>query len=171
MFKIFKKNLTGFTLIELLIAVAILGLISTALVGIFIQALKSQEASERMQNLQTDTRFLLERISQVARMGTLNYGADGYNGNAVPGGIVYLIAQDGEKLILEKSGDSILLNGSTNITPSNLKVDSLNFYPYPENPTDKEQRRVEMRIKVFDKDQKANMVLNLIVTSRVYDQW
>lgn len=70
-FKNFKA--AGYTLLETLVATGIAAIVITSAIGVTGNAYRSQRKVQFAQDFYSESRFLMERISQIARNNTLDY--------------------------------------------------------------------------------------------------
>ena len=68
----------GFTLIEILVAIALSGIIITALLGVFFSFIENQASSQDQRNALESIRFMLADISHDVSFGK-NYRCDTTN--------------------------------------------------------------------------------------------
>jgi len=82
-----KQNQKGFTLIETLVSLFIFGMMSVALVNIFVGALNSQTRILQNQDLMSQTSYVLERMGKIIRMAEKDVA-----GTCAPAGESYLVS-------------------------------------------------------------------------------
>lgn len=66
-------NRKGFTLVEMLVAVSIFSVVVTASTDVFIRAQRSNRQASALEKVQDTTRFILTRIAQDIRTGSIDY--------------------------------------------------------------------------------------------------
>lgn len=73
--KIFQKkvNRSGFTLLETLVATGIAAIVITSAIGVTGNIYRSQRKVQFAQDFYSESRFMMERISQITRNNTLDY--------------------------------------------------------------------------------------------------
>lgn len=69
----FTKNNGGFTVMEIVVALGIFGIAATVALGIYVQANKAQKKVSNSQKVSTEIRFVMEVISKEIRLGTVDY--------------------------------------------------------------------------------------------------
>ena len=177
-----KKRLQAFTLIELLVAVAIFSVAVGISAEAFVNVSRMLKRAEVVYNLQQDSRFVLEKLAQEMRVGTIDYSQQTVFRGAAS---LYLLNSSNEsvnfvwqnnKLYLAKAGQF----GLTNITPQNLKIVNLGFFVAPEqdplNMASPMQPRVTLMMKTIQADteklaeQAVELNIQTTVSSRVYRQ-
>ncbi len=95
-----NQNLRGFTLIETLVSLFIFGMMSVALVNIFVGALNSQTRILQNQDLMNQSSYTLEYMGKVIRMAERDT-----TGNCAPTGESYKV-ENGIKSITFLAYDS-----------------------------------------------------------------
>ena len=105
-------NNKGFTLIEILVAMAVFGLVITAITGIFVSIANAQRKAAALQSTQEASRFMLESMAKEIRMSVLNSYSSSY---------VDITNSDGERFNYEFSGGQLYRKGQP-ISPDNIEI-------------------------------------------------
>lgn len=121
---------SGFSLLELLIYIAILAVMMTVVVGIFISLNKGRGASEARGEVNSNIRFAVEKISQDLRSATSSAAITSPNSTSTPTGILTIII--GSDTISYATTTDNKLQRSKNgvpetVTSDAVKINSLSF--------------------------------------------
>jgi len=121
------KNTSGFTLIEILVTVGILGLMMTALVGIFLNSMRANARMELRQRVDESGNWAIEQINRKVRASVsvedFVNTCDGIGTNSLN-----LIDSEENVRALTCSSGQIFFGGEA-LTPSDLSVDCLGGFP------------------------------------------
>ena len=139
------KNNSGFTLIEMLVTVGILGLMMTALVGIFLNSMRANARMELRQRVDESGNWAIEQINRRVRASVSvkdfvdvcdDVGMNSLN----------LIDSEGNVRALTCSSNQIFFDGEV-LTPGDLNADcSLGFVKCS---SDDQRRVVEVTFGLF----------------------
>jgi len=126
-----NKKIAGFTLIELLVAMTAFSLIVIAMTGIATSVIKSQRKAFALQNVQENTRYIIESMSKEIRMSTINSSSSNNTD------ILSITNSKGEEVDYEFVSNRIRrsVNGGVweYISPSNVDLTGY-FYIRKNNP-------------------------------------
>jgi prepilin-type N-terminal cleavage/methylation domain-containing protein len=163
-----NSNLKGFTLVETLVSLFIFGMMSVALVNIFVSGTNTQGRILKNQELMNQSSYALERMSKAIRMATVDATGDcvgtagenyGLGSNAI-----YFLSFDSKlndylcrEFLLEdnvikerRSADTTRASLATaqDLTATSVKVDDLTFNVTGDTVGDLYQPRVTIMVKM-----------------------
>lgn len=157
-----KEN--GLTMIELTVAVGIFGLIISMVSAIFVLSLQSQRRISAFQNIQDNSRFILESMSREIRTGKNFTSASGSLSftNAKGESVIYRLNNN----TVEKSSNGGITYLS--ITGSEVNIDYLNFYLMGQPAGDRLQPRITITIGVTSSvgNKSANLKNQITISER-----
>lgn len=168
----------GFTLVESLVAVAVFAVVTTAIVGLFLEILRLDQKSRAVRLVEQNTRFLSEFITREIRNGVLDY--DAYGGSlATSVSTLNLLNKEGEREAISLMGTApnrVLLtigSSSSQITSADVGVSNLFFYINPQDPLANVQPRVTFTFTMSSNlggrpEEQAQLIYQSTVSLRDY---
>jgi prepilin-type N-terminal cleavage/methylation domain-containing protein len=98
-------NQNGFTFVEMIVSIAVFSLTLLAVSDIFLRAQQAQRTSAALESLQADGRFVINKISQEIRGGSIDYGyyTEANLSLASSVATLALVSSDGRKLRFSSS--------------------------------------------------------------------
>ena len=159
----------GLTLIEMLIVFSIFSIVLTAVIGIFVSAIRGQRFSLSSQQLVAQTSYALEyvgRSMRTAQKGTPSC-ANEKNFKITGGNRIEFLNANGECQVfyvenfqLKEDKDGVV----NPLTSDDFKVNSLNIILDGDSPGDKEQPRVTLLLDIEGKLSGPNPRLKIQTT-------
>ncbi len=189
--KIQKSNFSsGFTLLEMIVATALFLMAMTMAIGIFIATMNANNKITRIQDVENEVRYILEKISKEVRLGTIDYdyyqiiyGNDFEN----PASILSIVDSADNVSQFALNGDENSLgiiqlsldqgDNWSDLSTDSIQVQVLDFYlipetdPYAGEPDDIKQPLVLIYLNArYNKDGEmdGNIDIQTAISSRIY---
>ncbi|MEA2113137.1 MAG: prepilin-type N-terminal cleavage/methylation domain-containing protein [Patescibacteria group bacterium] len=162
-----NKNKNGFTLVELLVALAVFGLLVSALSTIAISIIKAQRKTFAIQNIQEPARYILEVINKEIRTSDIGSAS----GDNMPS--LSITNFQGESVVYRFADNKIQrqVNGGVwqDLSPASLEITG-GFYIVNESSPKRAKVTTVMGIRIVGggAENKAEVNLQSTITPRSF---
>ena len=171
----------GFTLIELIVAMAVMAELMIITTMIFSNVMRLQKRAEVKYSLQQDSRFVLEKLSQELRTGTVDYAKQNQFRGA---STLYLLTSNNDTEVFSWANNKLYFargsNPLINMTPQKLQITNVAFYIAPEQDPLTMAAPLQPRVTVIMtvtqgsketlQEEQVSLNIQTTVSSRVYKQ-